>query len=134
MKAKALLIIGIFLVLISSIAFAYPTLIIEKGVNKTQAKELVYSIPNPYFIFVDKIIFTNKPFAKCKIIDIFQQKKCWKNYAQAYWNNKHICYKTTVTMTELNRTRLIHEMNHIYDYCKNKVNFSTEVFADNFRI
>ena len=123
----------IFLIFSSSIN-AFPTIISEQGINHTKSKQLVYSIPKVYFRDVDEIIFTNKVFAKCEVIDAFGQKACWKGWASAYWNNKHICTSTRIIMADFNRTRLIHESNHIYDYCVNKANISTEEFANNFLI
>lgn len=137
MKIIRLLILNLIttILVVSSVnAMNYPTIVTEKGINHSEAKKLVYSVPEDYFRFVNKIIFTNKKYAKCKTIDTFGQKMCWKGWANAYWNKKHICTSTNIIMADLNRARLIHETNHIYDYCINKVNISTEKFADNFRI
>jgi len=126
------LVVLIILVLINVVS-AYPIIVSEEGINHIRAKKLVFSIPEYYFLDVNKIIFTNKEFAKCKIIDIFGQKKCWKGWASAYWNKEHICTSAYIIIADLNKTRLIHETNHIYDYCVNKVDYSTEEFADKFR-
>ena len=123
----------IMMSLISSFSFGYPLIISEKGFNHTQAKELVYSIPNKDYKYVDTITFVNN-YAHFKYIDNFGQKKVWKGWNWVYWDKNHNCFNGKIILSDINKSILIHELGHIYEYCNLKKNVSTEVFADNFKI
>ncbi len=132
---KSILILMVFVVLISSTAFAYsyPIIISEQGVNHTQAKELVYSIPEEYYRYVDVVEFVNNDYSA--------------GYYTMKWNNKHLCYNGKITINymdrniyleylgyDYNKEILEHELGHIYEHCILKEDFSTEEFADGFKI
>lgn len=119
--------------LITNIAFAYPNIISERGINHTQAKQLVYSVPEQYFKYVNSIEFVINPI-NCGIIDKYGQKRCYDGWSQAYWDKNHNWYKGKIILKDISRSLLVHEISHIIDFCVNKVNVSTEEFADNFRI
>ena len=83
MKGKAMVIL-VILVLSSFSVAAYPIIISNEGINTTQAKELVYSIPEKYFKYVNVVEFVNKP-----LYNSGQFNSGWYN---VLWNNKHKCY------------------------------------------
>ena len=112
-------------------AMAYPFLISERGTNHTQNKELVYSIPEKYFNFVDTIEF--KPdYAYCRAYGDFEQKKCYSGRSYVKWDVYHNCYNGIIILS--NPKYLIHELGHIYEHCELKRNISTEEFANNFKV
>ena len=127
---KTIIIFMIVMSLISSISFGYPLIISEKGFNHTQAKELVYSISNRYYKYVDTITFVNN-YAHFKYIDTFGQKKVWKGWNWVYWDKNHNCFNGKIILSCIDKKLLIHELCHIAEYCLLKSDYSSETFADN---
>lgn len=115
-----LYIVVIFLVFVSS-TYAYPIIIIEQNINHTQAKQLIYSVPEKYYKHVNSIEFKDTAYNI-------------RGYANAKWNNKHICYSTYIWIFRINFQILQHELGHIYEFCELKKDVSTEEFANNFKI
>ena len=125
--------IFVMLLLVFSISVtAYPIIISEQGVNHTQAKELVYSIPEEYYEYVDIIEFVNKPI--CRTIDEFGQKNCWDGWYWIYWNNNHQCHNGKIIIYRLSYEMIQHELGHIYQICNLKQPTNDEEFAYSFRI
>lgn len=116
----------ICLILLSSFTSAFPFIISEDGTNVTENKQLVYSIPEEYFNYVNSIYFySNRFYWETKKVD---------GYAYVFWNNKfHNCYNGKI-WTIQNKKILIHELGHIYELCSLKRNTTTEEFANNFQI
>ena len=128
-----ILISSLFILILPSTFADYPIIISNQGVNHTQAKQLVYSIPEEYYKYVNVIEFV-KGYAHEKIIDKFVQKKVWKGWYWVYWNKNHECFNGKIILSEINRSLLIHELGHIEEHCLLKKDISTEEFADNFKI
>ena len=126
--------LSLFFILSLPMAFAdYPVISTEKGINPTQAKQLVFSIPEQYYFFVKEISFITKP-AKTIFIDEYGKSKDWDGQYKVYWNKNHSCYNGKIILSSINKGLLRHELGHIYEICILKKDISTEEFADNFRI
>ncbi len=132
---KRVILFLLVLTLFSSLSFAYPVIISNEGVNHTRAKELVYSIPEKYYRYVDTIEFVSEPI----------RKFYWENDNEAeiikyggwyhtYWNKDHICYNGKILIYNINYNILKHEIGHAYEYCDLKKDISTEDFANEFVI
>lgn len=121
--------IAVMVVLITAwavTAMDYPIIISEQGINHTESKQLIYSIPQEYYEYVNIIEFVNQPI--CKEI----QQKCYRGWSQVYWDKNHNCYNGKIRLQ--NTSLIIHELGHIYELCELKRNITTEEFAENFRI
>ena len=124
----------IILILFSNLLYSYPVIITEQGVNHTEVKQLVYSIPEKYYKFIDVIEF--RPYyAYCRVYDELGQKKCYDGWYWVYWDNKyHYCFNGKIILNSIskytNKYILIHELCHIVEHCLLKKNYSTEIFAD----
>ena len=124
--------LSIFLVLLISLlsnsVFAYPAIISNKGVNHTKAKEVVYSIPESYYKYVKSIEFVNKPLK----FNATDGKTIFGEY-KVFWNKNHVCYNGRIKVWDFRmKKNLLHELGHIIDHCLNKLNYSTEKFANDF--
>ena len=131
MKKLFLLITLISTIFLISYVSAYPSIISESGVNHTQAKELIYSIPEKYYKYVKAVEFVNEPIG---------HNAGWYDIQ---WDSGHNCYNGKIGIyyfpnTILNHyiyyEILQHEIGHIIDHCINKSDFSTEDFANKFII
>lgn len=111
-------------------AMNYPIIISEQGINHSEVKQLVYSIPKEYYEYVDIIEFVNTPI--CKVYDIHGQQKCYKGWSHVYWDTNHQCFDGKIILS--NPNLLMHELGHIYELCKLNKDISTEEFAKNFKI
>jgi len=119
-------------ILISNV-FAYPVIVSEKGVNHTQVKELVYSIPEVYYEGVDVIEFVNEPIQKwIKIEENHWTLEYFGGWYRTYWDREHNCFDGKIWI--YNFDLLVHELGHNYEYCILKKDISTEEFADDFEI
>ena len=121
------------MVLISSV-FAFPIIISEQGVNHTQIKELVYSIPEEYYKYVDVIEFVNEPRDRWWDWNIFWfiEEKAWYYVDYDFDNDK--CIKTNISVYDMESEYLIHELGHIYYICELKKPYNNETFASSFEI
>ena len=133
LKMKKLLNLMVFSILLSYIAFAYPIIISTSPINHTQAKELVYSIPEEYYEYVDVVEFVNNDYSA--------------GYYSIKWNKHHLCYNGKITINyidrniyleylgyDYNKEILIHELRHMHEHCVLKKDISTEKFADDFKL
>ena len=125
---------GIF-VLISliliSFTYAYPIIISEEGTNHQQNKDLIYSIPEEYYQYVDNIYFADKPKKIYKFL-FFTINYTAGWYEVEYNDNK--CLKADIFIYDAEKEVLIHELGHIYNVCRFKNPVNDEEFANNFRI
>lgn len=128
------LIFWVLLVILSNAVSAYPIIISESGTNHTLNSQLVYSIPEKYYKFVEKVEFVNGFGARCIVLDEYDQMKCWKGWNSVYWDKNHNCLYGNIILSIADIKVLIHELGHIYEYCELKRDTSTEEFADNFKI
>jgi len=135
MKWKILILMVFGMVLVVSNVIAYPIIISEQGINHTEAKQLVYSIPKAYYKYVNSIEIINKRFVHCSIYDNYGQQKCNMGWNWIYWDLNHNCYSVKINVGKYESQKtLIHELGHVYEYCELKRDISTEEFADNFVI
>lgn len=128
---KILIILYLAVILSISISNAYPAIISNPNTNHSFNIETVYSVPEKYYRYVDKIEFVNYSI------------KDYENgyiggYAYAWWNIHHNCYNGYITLSSelknLSRDALTHELGHIYELCELKRDITTEDFANSFRI
>lgn len=136
-KLKRGLSIFLFLVVItlfSSISVsAYPIIVSEQGVNHTKAKQLVYSIPEEYYEYVDVIEFVNEPIKKYNwISDTEAEITYYGGWYWAYWDRDHNCFNGKIWIYDLDY--LVHELGHIYWNCILKQSSINEEFANDFKI
>ena len=129
--------VSLFLIVFSILvnpAYSYPIIISNKGVNHKEAKQLVYSIPEKYYKYVNVIEFVNKPIKKF-IWETNNRAEIKYNDGQywVYWDKHHKCLKGKILIYSLTYKVLMHELGHIADYCINLVDYSTEEFANNFQ-
>ena len=114
--------LSLFFILSLPMAFAdYPIIISESNINHNKSKELVYSVPKEYLRHIDTIEFKDTA-------------NNIRGYAWTKWNRKHICYGGKIILSKIDKNLLQHELGHIYEFCVLKRDYSTEEFADNFRI
>jgi len=120
----------LLVIALSNSVFAYPVIVSNEGINHQEAKELVYSIPEKYYSYVDVVEFVNKPIKKFGLF--------YSAWYYAYWNKDHVCYsgKILIYPNKLHSPRdmLQHEIGHIYEHCVLKESISTEDYADEFII
>ena len=136
-KVKGMSIFLVFVVsilLLSSTVFAYPTIISESSINHTQAKQLVYSIPEEYYRYVDNIHFVNEPRNMWWDWNTFWflEEKAWYDIIYDYDNNE--CYKADIYIYDKKQEYLVHELGHIYSICELKKPYNNETFAEDFII
>lgn len=126
---------GILLVLLSSIAFAYPVIISNPNTDVEQNKAVVYAIPEKYYEYVNSIEFVDGA-VKCRVIDVYGQKKCYNGWYKIYWDKNHNCYNGKITLNSniFPYDNLRHELGHIYQHCVLGRDISTEEFANGFKI
>ena len=67
----------IILILFSNFVYSYPVIITEQGVNHTEVKQLVYSIPEKYYKFIDVIEF--RPYYAYPFIVLWEKPKHTQN-------------------------------------------------------
>ena len=138
---KPICILTIFLIsLISVNGYGYPVMTFEKNVNITEAKKVVYSIPEEYFEYVNRIDFAKEPVKKWVRIKKHKlELVTFSGWNKVKWGKHHNCYYVEIdiflkspVMTPYET--LVHELGHVYEYCVLKRDKSTEEFADNFKI
>lgn len=117
---KGLLYITFLFALIIQVQ-AYPSFVSDSSFNHTEVKELVYSFPEESYEFVNFIIFEE-----------LNPESSFYGIAHAQWNSAHDCYNGWIVIRVLDRKILKHELTHILDFCINRVDYSTEEFADSF--
>tara|TARA_Y100000310_G_C20583092_1_gene763982 strand:+ start:781 stop:1236 length:456 start_codon:yes stop_codon:yes gene_type:complete len=132
--------------LFTSFVSAYPIIISEEGVNHSEAKELVYSIPESYYEDVEIIEFVNEPIYHWVRSEDNPNEYIWEfnaGWYNVWWDKQHRCYNGKIQIyyfpnTELNHYTyyelLRHELGHIHSHCVNKVDYSTEESANSFMI
>jgi len=107
----------------------YPIIVSEQGVNHQKAKDLVYSIPEHHFRYVDVIEFVTTPI-KIQDTEVLEFAKY-----KVLWNKNHYCYEAKITLWNTFSDKVIeHELGHIYEHCELKKDISTEEFANEFVI
>ena len=123
-RRQTTILILVLISLVSAVS-AFQIIISNEGVNHTQAKELVYSIPEEYYQYVDVIEFVNETFSVT-----------YGSYAFTYWNGNHDCYNSKIWIYWVFplRSTLIHEIGHIWELCTEKKDYTTEEFANGFKI
>ena len=101
--------------------------IINNGLNHIDVRMSVDMIPDELQSLVDIIEFHDRPRYGSDGITRYD------GYAWAVWNGEHDCFHTRIDMYEnTNSFVILHEVGHIYDFCVNKVDRSTEEFANEF--
>jgi len=130
---KFLIYLFIIIILITQV-FGYPIIISEQQINHAQAKELVYSIPEEYYKYVDVVEFVNEPRNKWWNWNTFWflEEKAWYYVDYDYINNK--CVRTKIYVYDMEFEYIMHELGHIYYICELKKSYNNEEFAYNFRI
>jgi len=128
---KKVILILLVVSILSSVSFAYPVIVSERGVNHTQIKELVYSIPEEYFKYVDVIEFVNEPL---KVAEDGEVKRV--GTYMVFRTDSYVCYNGKIKLWDYSDSKItvIHEIGHSYEFCELKKDYSTEEFADNFVI
>lgn len=122
---RASLLIVLFLLVIPT--NAYPIIISNSAINHTQAKLLVYSIPNEYYKYVDVIEFVSKP------IKYYNNDEIANAYYRIwFYNNNCVKGKIWIFWNPPNYNELTHELGHFYEICILKQQ-TTELFANNFK-
>ena len=124
-------------VLLLQMVYAYPVIVTEQGINHTKSVAIVKSIPEKYYKHVDRIDFVAYDWARCKATDNDQQR-CSAGWYWAWWNNNHECNFTRIILGTRNQSlykkTLTHELGHIFEHCELKRDYSSEQFADSFRV
>ncbi|GAF99852.1 unnamed protein product [marine sediment metagenome] len=128
-NVKKKLVLFVFLVLISSVS-AYPIIVSENGVNHPKSKELVYSIPEHYFKYVERIDFVNEPIKKYGLF--------YSGWYYVYWTKTHSCFNGRIWIYNNDlfsaEEMIWHELCHIADHCLLKNDYSTDKFANNCKL
>ena len=114
----------IFLIIICILCsniYAYPDLG-SIDIKHSDLKNLVYSIPEEYYQYVEYIEFAGNNIE-------------FHGYAMTKWDQKHNCYDGKIFLwNKLSYKVLLHELGHIYEYCVLKKSYSSEEYANNFKI
>ena len=128
--------VALFLILLlGCVETKTPILTFEGGINQSKMQEIVNSIPSRYYKNVNEIIFVNWTFGHCYVYDKYGQQKCYQGWNEVKWDSQHKCYSGKIRLGKnANRSLLVHELGHIYEYCELKRDNSTEEFAEGFRI
>jgi len=129
-KVKIVLCFLIVFTLIVSSVSAYPVIISESGIDHQTSKELVYSIPEKYYRYVDVIEFVNKPIKK------FNQY--YSGWHYVYWTKNHQCFNGRIWIYDNDlfpkEEMIVLELGNIYQRCILKQDIGNESFAKNFKI
>jgi hypothetical protein len=112
------------------LSYAYPIITSEQEINHTEVKQVVYSIPEKYYEYVNIIKFVKNPI--CKVYDIYGQQQCHQGWNYVYWDINHKCFNGNIIL--YNPDLLMHELGHIYELCELKKDITTEEFANSFKI
>ncbi len=132
-QLKRVILFAIVSAILISNVFAYPIIISESGVNHQEAKELIYSIPEEYYKYVDIIEFVNETIKKYNwISDTEAEINNYGGWYWANWDNNHNCYNGKIIIYDFDA--LEHELGHINSHCVLKENKVNEKFANEFKI
>lgn len=116
------LMVGLLLC-IDCMAYGYPVIVSEQGINHSEAKALVYSIPTEYYSHVDRIDFINNPHPQNT-----------KGYFSVRWDYMHRCYKGRIQIYKRSYPVLLHELGHIYWHCELNESELSEEYAEAFNL
>lgn len=112
----------ILFIILSAYSSAYPIVITEYGLNHSANKELVYSLPEINYKYVDSIEFKNLPL-NCKATDKYGQLQCrYEGFTYVYWDKNHNCYKGRIILYD--NSLIMHELLRVYQHCVLKWNIS----------
>ena len=124
----------------------YPVIITDQHTNHTQAKELVYSIPEHYYKHVDVIEFVQDGSVWCQIDEYHPNHNCsgmaithwwwwdWSAWLHPEWEHGS-CFDVTI-LTTVSFDVLQHELGHVHEQCelRRNVNNESELYARAFKV